>query len=89
MNDTQETLELTKSETEKANVEQSTVNPTMYSTVDAKASNTKGSWNEELLRPVKTGSRARAKLPELKKIISVTNSRQGTLANQKAISLYQ
>ena len=61
----------------------------MYSTVDAKASNTKGSWNEELLRPVKTGSRARGKLPELKKIISVTNSRQGTLANQKAISLYQ
>ena len=89
MDQTGETLEITKSETERINLDPNTVNPTMYSTVDAKAPNTKGSWNDELMRPVKTGSRARAKLPELRKIISVTNSRQATKANQKAISLYQ
>ena len=75
MDQTGETLEITQSERERLNLDQNAVNDTMYNTVDAKAPNTKDSWNKELLRPVKTGSRARAKLPELRKIISVTNSR--------------
>ena len=73
MNQTGETLEINKSETERMYNDPNTVNQSMYSTVDAKANNTRGSWNEELLRPVKTGSRTRARLPELKKVISVTN----------------
>ena len=63
MNKTEETLDITKSEIERACLVPTNVNSTMYSTVDAKASNTRESWNEQLLRPVKTGSQARAKLP--------------------------
>ena len=73
MNQTGETLEINKSDTERKCNDPTTVNQSMYSTVDAKANNTRGSWNEELLRPVKTGSRTRARLPELKRMITVTN----------------
>ena len=75
MNQTEETRDITNSETERAYFVQNNINPKMYSTIDAKASNTRGSWNEQLLRPVKTGNRARAKLPDMRKTISVSNSR--------------
>ena len=65
MNQPEENFDITKSEIERACLVPNNVNSTMYSTVDAKASNTRGSWNEQLLRPVKTGSQARAKLPHM------------------------
>lgn len=45
MNQTEGTIDITKSEIERACLEPTNVNLTMYSTVDAKASNTKGAWN--------------------------------------------
>ena len=66
----------------------------MYNTVDARAdrSSTKDSWNKELMRPVRTGSKARAKLPPFKKKMgSTSNASKGRLNNPQlnAISLYQ
>ena len=64
----------------------------MYNTIDAPPdkNNTRESWNKELMRPVRTGSKARAKLPPYKKkVLSVSNASKGRGVNQNAIQLYQ
>ena len=70
------------------------VNPVMYNTIDGRPEkgSTKDSWNNELMRPVRTGSKARAKLPPFKKkMLSTGNAGKARLGNPQlnAIALYQ